>query len=199
MVAYVGDHDLRRHVSSTHSNSGYEFIGDGSHAMSMDAKRVPHVPVCSRYVVVASMKDSVKPAGANSCEQKFFCSTSSEPEAEGDALSPPYLLRARPTWRYAQASIRAHSQREVPSYEIRKTPPFTRTTLPCKTRLSCPDAGSSFRVVTSTSTGSTNPTGLLWPPLVLGLHGSYRRCYVVVSTGRAPLAGAGGGRPPAPS
>lgn len=72
-----------------------------------------------------------------------FCSTSSEPEAEGDHHPPPFFELGR-RGVYAQASIRDHSRREVPFNEIRKTPPFTRTTVPVPDWPSCHASGSSF-------------------------------------------------------
>ena len=88
-------------------------------------------------------------------------STSSEPEVEGDyGPSPSFMiLRAGPTWRYAQASIRVQSingQSHLTKFERRHHSPRRR--FHDKSRPSCHASGSSFRVVTSTSTGSTDHT-----------------------------------------
>jgi hypothetical protein len=76
----------------------------------------------------------------------LFFSTSSEPEAEGDQQrTPSWVLRAGPTGRYAQASIRAHSPREtshVTKFERRHHSHSRR--FPAEDRPSCHCSGSSF-------------------------------------------------------
>ena len=131
---------------------------------------------CPRKAVgMASMKDPLSSRWVQMVEQKFFCTilvafgvgrsalsadrgqwlpggpfctTSSEPEAEGDRATTSLLRVLRAGADVAlRSSIYSGSvpTGTVPINEIRKTPPFTRTTVPGKHQAVMPCFGVVFQ------------------------------------------------------